>query len=593
MNDRTILDRLLTGLVPGLKQHLSNATMAEFSGGRLSALDRWIVRQHLAKCWGCRGRLHYLKGPGAECILQEYSEATEFVASQPPERPRAVLAAWLEEYVSQEGERELHARPRAGGMRLRVAPRLLAVSLSLVVAISAGSFYFWPRPVALGVSADDLLNKAARWEHPDPNANAGFAYQKLEIKTNGSRLERSVYWDLHGKRLAKAVAPTGTTRQLKATLEQAGVNWDHPISAEDYLTWRGEQARREDSITRTGEHLLTLTTTMDTGAVLGQSLTMRDTDFHPVARTVDFRDREHVEIAELDYAVLPWNVPQASVFEPLGNADIVSTANARILPIFPLAAPSQEQLDEAELGVRLVLNQLHADIGEQITIHQSSQVVDVEGMVETEKQKNELRAQLATIPRVHVSIQSLDDVKRTREYGITPEQIEAVTMQDQASALQMFLESRGRDVKDSNLIAHRLFSTALTISQESEALAELQSRFRPNATSSMMMSATLADLIYSHQERLEDVLKQERHLLAEIGAADAMGEESSRHPVSLSEAAARNLALTKELTRTDLPPERKAAAICTDLSAAADRIDMAAQSVNGVLQENAVTSGKD
>jgi hypothetical protein len=579
--------------VPGLKQHLSNATMAEFFGGKLPAIDRWIIRRHLAKCWGCRGRLHYLKGPGAECILQEYSEATDFAVDRLPERPRAVLAAWLEQYVSEGGEKVQHAWPGVDGMRSRVAPWLLVASLSLVAAVSAGAYYFWPRSVALDVSADDLLSKAARWDHRDRTADAGFAYQKLEIKTNGSRLERSVYWDLRGKRLAKAVTPTGTDRQLKAALEQAGVNWDHPISAEDYLTWRGERARREDSITRTGEHLLTLTTTMDAGAVSEQSLTMRDTDFHPVARTVDFRDREHVEIAELDYGVLPWNAPEANLFEPLGNPDVASTENARILQISASATPSPEQLDETELGIRLVLNQLHADTGEQITIHRSSQVVDVEGMVETEKQKNELRTQLATIPRVHVSIQSLEDVKRPPASAIASARIEAVTMQDQASALQIFLESRGRGVDDGNLIAHRLFSTALTISQESEALVELQSRFRPNATTSVMMSATLADLIYSHQERLEDVLKQERHLLAEIGAADSKGQERSGNPASLAEAAARNLALAKELTRTDLPPERKAAVICTDLSAAADRIDMAARSAYRAPQENAVTSGKD
>jgi hypothetical protein len=240
-----------------------------------------------------------------------------------------------------------------------------------------------------------------------------------------------------------------------------------------------------------------------------------------------------------------------------------------------------------------VLNQLHADTGEQIEIRRSSQQVEVEGMVETEKRKYGLRAQLATIPRVNVLIQSLEDVKRTPKSDSVLEQVEAVTMQDHPSALQMLLQPRGRSVDDSNLMAQRLFDTALTISQESKALKELQTRFRPNAGDSVIVSATLSDLIYSHHERLEAALKQERALLAELWPGEASGREGKANSASLIDAAAQNLALVKELTQTNVPAERKAPAICADLSGTMDMISAAAQSIYKTPQENAATNGRD
>jgi len=257
------------------------------------------------------------------------------------------------------------------------------------------------------------------------------------------------------------------------------------------------------------------------------------------------------------------------------------------------APPTPEQLDEAELAARLVLNQLHADIGEQVTIQRSSMTVEVEGLVETDKRKYELRHELATLPRVHVSIQSLEDVKKASVSETAPGQISAIIMQDQASALQIFLGARGRSVDDSNLIANRLFSTALAISRETEALKELKSRFRSNITTSVLMSATLADLNYSHHERLEAALNQERTLLEVIGPVDANDQSETWHAVSLAGAAARNLALVKELTRTDVAPQRKAPTICAELSAMANQMDAVVRSMYRPPQENAVTSGKD
>src|SRR6202012_2210801 len=104
--------------------------------------------------------------------------------------------------------------------------------------------------------------------------------------------------------IVKAALHEDQTRQR---LERAGLNWNEPLSATGYQDWHDHQRVREDSLSRAGRHLLRLTTTVPTGDISEQSLTVRDTDFHPVERTVAFRGKDAVEIAEVEYHVLSWN----------------------------------------------------------------------------------------------------------------------------------------------------------------------------------------------------------------------------------------------------------------------------------------------
>ena len=146
-------------------------------------------------------------------------------------------------------------------------------------------------------------------------------FQKVRIKTPQADLQRAIYRDSRGKRQAKKVSLEPREERVKANLTAAGVEWDAPLSAGAYQEWHDRQHVRDDSIERTGSHLLRLRTEVPQGPVMEQTLTVRDSDFHPVQRTIEFRDNERVEIAELDYKVLPWSAVDQSVFEPLGGLD--------------------------------------------------------------------------------------------------------------------------------------------------------------------------------------------------------------------------------------------------------------------------------
>ncbi len=412
-------------------------------------------------------------------------------------------------------------------------------------------------------------------------------------------MERSVYWDRQGRRHPKPVNLAGSDKQIRSVLEPAGVNWNQPISASAYQNWHDRQHVRADRITRTAGHLLTLTTTVPDGAVSAESLTVRDTDFHPVERTVDFRDSETIEIAEVDFKVLPWSAEEAALFESAGSiSDATARTSSRVfLPRLPEQSPSSDQLDETELGARLILNQLHADVGEQLEIRRLPDAIEIGGLVETDERKHELSTQLLTVPRLKVSIQSANELRGGPVPSGEVTVVESASLPDQPSALQTYMRERGRSTEESNKIAQQLFNVALTISQESNAISDLHARFVSTAQLPVIASATLAELLYSHHERLETALRQERVMLGNVASTSSAAagvfvpDASSLSPSSLPAAAARNLALSRELTQTNKPTVRNAEAIFVDMSAAEDRLAAATYQGHRNSEEHTALGG--
>jgi hypothetical protein len=203
----------------------------------------------------------------------------------------------------------------------------------LIAGVSVFSFQSWER--APHISANALLVRAEKWDAPSPAANPGVVRQTIQIKTAKETLKRSIYWDVQGRHRPKPVASSAAEQQLRSTFVKAGVDWNQPISAFAYQVWHDHQHARTDRIARSGVNLLTLTTTVPDGEVSEESLTVRDTDFHPVALRIGFRDSETVEIAELDFKILPWSSVDASVFEPIGGIETTGMPSPSRVLVFP------------------------------------------------------------------------------------------------------------------------------------------------------------------------------------------------------------------------------------------------------------------
>lgn len=595
---KNVIGELLRRVIPSLDEHLTDDRLASLFYRELPLIDNVVARAHLAACWCCRLRQEELEGPRADRMLDLCQKTWGKGDSGPLfDQTRSAFAARLQAHIQQ-------VPTRAGwtwsfSFKNISLHRLVLMNPAYVVVFALGfataaSLLFWWQQKTPDITSNALLVRAARWDSHKSGASSGVVNQVVRISTSSHQtMDRSIYRDLQGKRRPKPTKLDEGQKNLVQSLAEAGVDWDEPISASAYQEWHDRQHERLDKIVTAGSHLLKLTTTVPHGDVSSESLVVRDTDFHPVRRTVAFRDSETVDIAELDYKILPWSVVDNSLFDPF-DSDLRNASDAprRIIPSLLSATVSEGQLDEAELSTRLVLNQLHADAGEQIEICRRPQEIGVTGVVGTDERKLQLQMQLLSVPHVVVSLQSTADLKKSAANRI-PSSIQVASMSEQRPPLAIYLEAHGRSVSESNRFARDLFSAALTISQESKAITDLRLRFGAESRQSVFASATLAELIYNHQDRLASALRQERQMLIELQESLPRGSAPSRSEAgSLLDSAEKNLGLAKELTESDQAAYRIPERILAEMFRTAETLKDEAHHVYTTARSNTTLSEK-
>ena len=552
-----------------LSQHPTDGDLTLFTSDELPAQRRLYVAQHLAtcrKCWCRRQRLEH----AVSLVLRYLNDSS---TSDPARlhHQRQLLIDRLA--MLGKGAPNPKKAGRASSSRRAIPAMSPILAFAMVFAFASVTCVFvWLWQTRPQLTSNALLVRAEAW---DPAAKSqlspGVIRQTVRIQTPNRRLERTIYRDSQGRRRIKAIKLSREEEELKTRLAQAGVSWDAPLSAICYQDWHDQQRERQDQIRRSGRHLLVLTTTTPNGEIAAQSLTVRDTDFHPVGRSVSFRDSETVEIAELDYRLLPWSAASSELFEPEGTRafESRSTPPLTVMPSLP-ALPSEAQLDEAELGARLVLNELRADVGEQIQIVRSASAVEVKGLVETEQRRDELVHQLNFVPRVKTSILSMEELKRRGDRQSGNGDVATASVSAQLSPLEASVAARGWDGRRLRTVSQNLLSSALTASQESEALTELLDRFPSESGMTPVAQGTLLTLVFSHRMKLAEAVEQEQKVLDELAAlpgANALQDYESREALPLAKVAERNLALCEELSFGSNSQTRSAETILLDLKA--------------------------
>jgi DNA-directed RNA polymerase specialized sigma24 family protein len=475
----------------------------------------------------------------------------------------------------------------------RMSP-LLATGLALAFA-SIICIVLWTRS-GPGVSAHDLLLHAQKQEATVAlNHPTGVIVQRVRIKTPVRTTERTLYRDIQRQRHARNRALDGSDAKLKAKLAGAGVDWDDPLSPVAYRDWRNRELLQNDSVQSVGDNLLTLTTKVNDGEVISESLTVRASDFHPVGKTVRLRDYGTVEIAEVNYSVLPWDAVNPNWFEPAGitNPGASSDMPPALLPRLPVSLTDGE-LDEAELSARLALNQLHADTGEQIQIVRDPSGIVVKGIVETEQRRHQLDDQLDMLSHVTASISSIEELKARPAQAGELSSVKVIEMQTQATPLETYYLAQGRGVAPVGDLAQQLFNTAFAINLESRATDDLQHRFAYDEGISTVASATVADLLFTHKHKLLAALEDEERLLADAQIKARRSKEAASTngtDLTLAALAERNLALTKELALSKGESGRSAETIASQLAASMNELSFRAHAVQ-VMPQNSTNLGK-
>jgi hypothetical protein len=271
------------------------------------------------------------------------------------------------------------------------------------------------------IRTTNFLNETVREERSRRIEHGpGVIHQRVAIHAARRTLQRDIYRDIDSRRRPRVHSMDSDERLLEAKLEKVGLDWNDPLSAAGFQAWHDHQPGDQDQMEATETGLMTVTTAVSSGPVVRESLTVRLSDFHPVARTLYFRDKETIEVAELSYEVLPWGSASEEWFEPMSDSSalIQHRPVSLALPQRPVEL-SDGEIDMAGLSVLVALQKLNADT-EGLSVTRTGSGITVAGIVESDDRKLEITNQLRMIPHISVDIRSYRDyeLKSGTETGI-------------------------------------------------------------------------------------------------------------------------------------------------------------------------------
>jgi hypothetical protein len=391
----------------GEVSHLTDELLLLAADGELSASEANRVRLHLEACWSCRVRQE--KVQEAITSIVEYRDLIVQPHLPPSRAGRAMFAAHLEQ-VAKEAGRPSWRNHFLGILRSAVAHEMpsraawvAAAVIAMVVSLFVGKLL-----TPTTVSAGELLRKAQASEIRSlRSVNQPVIYQKLRIRVGAHSVTRKIYRDTVGNRKASQIeAGEASVSAAQNTFRSSGFDWDNPLSAAAYDTWRNGLSNKHDEVRVLPQGLLELKTTSDGGPVREASLTVRSADYHPVEEGIVLQDSQRIEIAELNYQVFELENVSLALFAtppPLLLPTLKSSASV------PLG-PSETDLAESELEVRLALHSAQADLGEEIEIERAGQhEIVVTGLAQNAKRKEELLSALQGIPFAQSRLQTVDE----------------------------------------------------------------------------------------------------------------------------------------------------------------------------------------
>jgi hypothetical protein len=466
----------------------------------------------------------------------------------------------------------------------RIAPLLpsnmnpLLTSAMLFGLCSIVCIFLWTRN-GPRISPQTLLSRAEQSDAAvSKTPSPGVIYQKVKISGSGHVMERAIYRDPEQKRHPKRRHLNPDDQWLKDRLNIAGINWDEPLSAVNYRDWHDRLPEKQDVVSRPGNNLLTLTTSTDTnGPVLRESLTVRESDFHPVERTIELRDVGSVEIAELNYDVMPWGAVNQDWFEPLSGA---STDTHPSFSVPTSRDLSELDLDSAELGARLVLNQLHADTGEQIHVTRSASGIQVKGVVDTDQRKLQLVGRLLQVPHVHPSLLSVEEIGSQPQPALSNIRppMQAYSIEAQSSPLEQYLREKKLSVDNLAAISQSLLDNCLKVQQARGHLSELQHRFKGANQLPDDLQSQLAKLSQSYVSAIQAGLDADNRTLLSLGfdtaVQSALPSSSGQTDEDLDRQVRHYQNLCQELIANGTGQPRPAQAIANDLITVGEQIGM-------------------
>jgi RNA polymerase sigma factor (sigma-70 family) len=485
----------------------------------------------------------------SDALAEEATHITEF------ERPRV---ASYQGSVQHGAIAEIppQAKPRLWWRRLMDGIRawiLRARPLAFITAGTLAAFVLlvWMQTNRMRdrVRFDHSLESSVIAENNVPTMPGGGAvHQRVQIRAMGKSIQHDIYRDAKGHRNAKKRAMDGDEQLLNTKLAQAGLDWSNPLSAASFKRWHDHLIRPSDEVKTSGNSLLVFTSTVPNGLVRSESLTVRSSDFHTVARTVMLEDHESIEVAELSYEIVPWDAVSNDWLEPQTGATSPNASRRHVEKSLSIPSRlSESQIDIAALGALLAIQELHADT-ERLQMTRSANGVEVNGVVESESRKQQIVARLRTISHVIPGIFTYQELDAKPGTPSSTEVVKAVSVISGDSQLDRYCRAARIAHDECERLSYRFLNSSTTLVRDSNRLSELQQQYPSGRPLTSRAQFLLAGLVAGHVDHLNAALWDQEKTLEALSLESGPAEPAKGgNSTTLISAAAQNLALTREL----------------------------------------------
>ena len=476
-------------------QHPVSGSLLAYLDGELPARQAAKVRRHLEACWECRAELEALQNTVAECM--RYRKNVLAANLPPPPAPWKDLSRDFSRI-----DAEIARAPRIDRWRVPGSLRWAAAAAALVLTAGLLFQHFRETPA---VQAAALLQRSEAIAQTQPARK-----RVLQVRTRTRQFTRVV-----GQPAQAASAPAVASLFITARYD-----WNDPLSARAFAAWRGTLVGKTDEVSNVPEGYR-VRTSAPSGELESASLTLRNTDLHPVQGRFEFRNSEWVELTEL--------AETSTSDDHISALNHVEAPLRRVVPSQPAASSSGSSASiSEELQVLAALHEIGADLGDPVEVTRSDGQVLVSGVGLPPQRQTQIERAVGAIPNVAVRFGDPASVAPLPEEPAPP--APRRSSEPKAAGLQSKLQQALGDRANFERFSSQMLDWSDAAMARVYALRALAQRF-PAAAEQEIAPAdrqVLTDLAFAHASALgKAVADLERALapvLVSLGGEPAQGQ---------------------------------------------------------------------
>ncbi|HLJ51338.1 MAG TPA: zf-HC2 domain-containing protein [Bryobacteraceae bacterium] len=355
-------------------RHPEELKLIEFADGELSGREAGKIQRHLDTCPECRTALEQIK--------RTFDACEPFRSEILPGHLHPAPARWADIYCRFE-EIDATQEPAFFLRWLQYAGGAKAWAAAAVALVVIGALVYRLRETPAVQAAQLLQNAIVAADSRSVKPH------RLHIRTKDHNVNRLVGATRNALMTTEDAATLHTVETMFAA---ARYDWQDPLNARSFKTWRDQLPEKKDEVVRTSATYLIRTST-NSDEMREASLELTAPDLRPVEGRFEFSNQDWVEITDLGDDTIPAESAAAAPARHTAD-DSAPERPASSAPSSSVPAPPATLGDE--LHAMAALHQVGADLGDPIEVARSGGKVTVTGIGISPERQKEIGEALAT-----------------------------------------------------------------------------------------------------------------------------------------------------------------------------------------------------